>query len=460
MNRRTYGWMIGLLLLFLQAAATERYCFRVYLKDKGSEQVDRISPARYLSEEALERRKRQRIAIDRSDLPVASAYLDRLRHAGGEPVVQSRWFNTVVVASGDSLLAERLQRLPMVDSVRLVWKGLPEETPAAPAAGDRLLPAEEPLGSLYGYAEKQIRMLDGEKLHRSGFRGEGMRVAVIDAGFHNVDRIAAFDSLQLRGTYNVVAPGKSVFTGDDHGTKVLSCLAANLPGIYVGTAPEADYWLIRSEDSRSEYPIEEDYWTAAVEYADSIGAEVVSSSLGYFRYDLPDTLYTNRDLDGQTSLISRAACRAVDKGLLLFCSAGNEGAASWKKITVPADAAGVATVGAVTDKKEKSHFSSVGPTADGRVKPDFVALGTSCCVIDAEGQVSYASGTSFATPTLAGLGVCLWQALPRLDNRSIIRLLQQAGSRAKRPDSELGYGIPDVYKAYKRGRKEEKHATR
>ena len=249
-----------------------------------------------------------------------------------------------------------------------------------------------------------------------------------------------------------------MFVGDDHGTKVLSCLAADIPGVMVGTAPKASYLLLKSEDSDSEYPVEEDYWTAAVEYADSAGVDVISSSLGYFAFDADELSYEQAALDGKTAMISQAAHLAADKGILVFCSAGNEGNGDWEKITFPSDAAGIFTVGAIDEDKKKSGFSSVGFTTDGRVKPDAVALGTSSCVIGPNGSVRYANGTSFATPILAGMGVCLWQSLPWLNNREMIELLHRSSSQYKHPDTELGYGIPDFYKAYKKERKNGKRA--
>lgn len=289
----------GILWLFLvgfSAGATtgESYRFRVYLKDKGDAGYCLDRPETYLSKEAVRRRARQQIPLTETDLPIAPAYLDTLAAAGVQPVVQSKWLATVVVATPDSLAALRLEQLSIVDSVKWVWKGDSDAFCSSPrpqlvsAAGpakagtaesglsadrdtSRLIPADQPLKEKYGYAKAQIQMLNGIRLHEAGFRGEGMRVAVIDAGFEHVDRMSVFDSLKLLGTHNVVFPGRSVFEGDDHGTKVMSCLAANTPGIMIGTAPEASYWLIKSEDNRSEFPIEEDYWTAAVEFADKIG---------------------------------------------------------------------------------------------------------------------------------------------------------------------------------------------
>lgn len=437
--------------------AGQSFCFRVYLKDKGDSGYRIEEPEAFLSKEAMDRRNKDGIQITESDLPIAPSYLDSLMAVGAAPLVQSKWLSTVVVESRDSLVAGRLEQLSMVDSVKWVWKGNRSIPTEEEEKKDRLSPDDQQTDNRYGYAYNQIKMLNGVKLHEAGFQGEGMRVAVIDAGFMNVDRISAFDSLKLLGTHNVVFPGRSVYSADDHGTKVLSCLAANTPGLMVGTAPGASYLLIKSEDSNSEFPIEEDYWAAAVEYADSVGVDVITSSLGYFAFDADELSYNQSALDGKTAVISQAAQLAAQKGMLVFCSAGNEGNGNWEKITFPSDAVDIVTVGAITDGKKKSSFSSVGFTVDGRVKPDVVALGTGSCVIDPTGNIRYANGTSFATPILAGMGICLWQALPGLSNKEIITLLQQSASRFKRPDTEQGYGIPDIYKAYK---KAQKHALR
>lgn len=450
-----------LVLLFVCIGAellgSTTYCFRVYLKDKGSSGYTLDRPEAFLSEAALVRRQREAKEVGASDLPISRSYVDSLASLGAQIITQSKWFSTVVVASEDSLISHRMKQLGMVDSVKWIWKGERVACVGRSEETARLSPENEPIEATYGYAEKQIEMLNGIKLHEAGYRGNGMRVAVIDAGFLNVDRMSVFASLHLLGTHNAVFPGESVFVGDDHGTKVLSCLAANAPGVMVGTAPEASYWLIKSEDGRSEYPIEEDYWTAAVEFADSVGVHAISSSLGYFTFDAEELNYNQSLLDGKTAFISRAAQMAADKGMLLFCSAGNEGGASWNKITFPGDALDVLTVGAITQEQQKSSFSSVGFTTDYRVKPDVVALGTSCTIIDSSGSISYGSGTSFATPILSGLGICLWQALPWLSNLELIALLQRCSSQYKKPDIELGYGMPDVYKALNR---ERKHASR
>lgn len=448
---RVLGLLFFLALFSFEVGAEEMYRFRVYLKDKGVSGFSIDRPEEFLSEKAIARRVKRDIAITEADLPVSRVYIDSLVARGVTPVVHSRWLATVVVESKDSLSIEKVKTLSIVDSVKWVWKGdvsggaceVHGITHESNSADDELL--DEP----YGYAHKQIKMLNGIKLHERGYRGKGMVVAVIDAGFQNVNKIGVFESLNILGGRNFVLPEESIYEGDDHGTKVLSCMAANTTGLMIGTAPEAAYWLIKSEDSRSEFPVEEDYWAAAVEFADSVGVDVISSSLGYFSYDAEGMGYCQTALDGNTALITRVAQLASEKGILLFCSAGNEGNGSWEKITFPSDAAGILTVGSITSDKKRSVFSSIGFTSDYRVKPDVVALGTGSCVIDPSGNIRYANGTSFSTPILAGLGVCLWQALPWLSNHEIIELLRESSSQYKRPDAELGYGIPDVFKAYK-----------
>lgn len=441
--------------LFLHAGET--YCFRVYLSDKGVSADTNHQPESFLSPQALERRAQYHLDLHPSDYPISQVYLDTLTSQGGEIVAQSKWLSTVVIASTDSLIAERIEDLPIVDSVRWVWKGEKEQGWDRTAFLNRetssLAPQKEQTRKTYGYAEQQMKLLNGKKLHKAGFTGKNKKIAVIDAGFTNVDRITAFQGMRLAGTYNFVSPGESVFQGDDHGTKVLSCMAANAPGILVGTAPEATYWLLKTEDNRSEFPIEEDYWVSALEFADSVGVEIIASSLGYYTFDEEEMNYSPDLLDGETAFISRAAAMAADKGILVVCSAGNEGNSSWEKITFPSDAAEVLTVGAITEEKEKSSFSSIGFAKNHRVKPDLVALGSGCAVLDWSGDLRFSSGTSFAAPAIAGLAACLWEALPQLTHKELIALLRRTASQAQCPDAEKGFGIPNVYKAYKKGKR-------
>ena len=446
------------LLLFILAAVgasarQDTLKYRISLKDKAATTYSLEHPEAFLSEKAIERRLKQNLPIDSTDLPVCRKYVDEIRRQGVKIVVTGKWENFVTVSCNDSALVERIAALPFVRETEKVWIAPGGDGPFMATGRDSLInrPSVHP-DSIYGLAVDQIRLSNGDKLHEEGFKGQGMTIAVIDAGFHNADKITAMQNIRILGTKDFVNPQSDIFAESSHGMAVLSCIAMNRPGVMTGTAPEASFWLLRSEDEYSEHLVEQDYWAAAVEYADSVGVDVVSSSLGYFSFDVEALNYHQDQLDGRTSLISRAAKMASSKGILLFSSAGNEGGGSWGKITFPADAPDILTVGAITDRKKKSNFSSVGFTADYRVKPDVVALGTGCCVIDPTGNIRYANGTSFATPILAGLGVCLWQAFPSLTNKDIISLLQRFGSKFEQPDAELGYGIPDGYKAYKQER--------
>jgi len=441
--------ILSILLCMAPLSAEKTYCFRVYLKDKGESTYVLYEPESFLAPEAIERRYLHEVFIDDTDFPISSHYINELSQTGTQFVVQSKWMKTIVVESTDSLVVEQIKQKPFVDSVRCVWSGESRmDVEPCPDKTSLYETTSQPDSTLYGCTAAQIKMLNGIRLHEAGYRGQKMRIAVIDAGFMNVDRMDAFASLDLIGTYNVTFPDKSVFCEDNHGTKVLSCMAANLPGIFVGTAPDAAFLLIKSEDIRGEYPIEEDYWAAAVEYADSVGIDVISSSLGYSEFDsLPD-YYLMSDLNGQTAFVSRIASLAAQKGMLIVVSAGNEANKNWERITFPADAKEVLCVGGITSDGERSLFSSVGMTADYRIKPDVVALGNNVCVINDAGQVEYGNGTSFSAPLVAGMAACLWQAFPLMKNAELIQLLKETASQNQTPDAQLGYGIPNMYNAY------------
>ena len=301
--------------------------------------------------------------------------------------------------------------------------------------------------SIYGLAVDQIRLSNGDKLHEEGFKGQGMTIAVIDAGFHNADKITAMQNIRILGTKDFVNPQSDIFAESSHGMAVLSCIAMNRPGAMTGTAPEASFWLLRSEDEYSEHLVEQDYWAAAVEYADSVGVDVLNTSLGYYAFDDKSKNYKLRNLDGHYALMSRQASRIADKGMVLVCSAGNSGRGTWKKITPPGDAENVITVGAADRNLVNADFSSVGNTTDGRVKPDVMAVGVASAVAGNDGTVSHANGTSFASPTLCGLVACFWQACPWLTAKQVVEAVRNAGDRKEYPDNIYGYGVPDIWKA-------------
>lgn len=262
--------------------------------------------------------------------------------------------------------------------------------------------------------------------------------------------------MRLMGTRDFVNPLSDIYAENNHGMKVLSCLAANKPNVLVGTAPEASYWLLRSEDDDTEQQVEEDYWAAALEFADSVGVDVVNTSLGYYEFDDKSCNYRYRDLDGRYSLMSHSASLAAEKGMVVVCSAGNSGRSPWKKVTPPGDADHVITVGAMNHNLVNAEFSSVGNTADGRVKPDVMAIGVDSAVAGTDGTVSQANGTSFASPTFCGLVACFWQACPWLTAKEVIEAVRRSSDRVEYPDNIYGYGIPDIWKAYQTELKKKK----
>lgn len=425
----------------------KQYMYRVTLRDKQPSAALLPNPQLFLSAKALERRRRQGISVDSLDLPVAQTYVDELqRRARVRIVSRSRWNNSVVALANDTTVRERLLGMPFVSDVRLVWispDSIPEH-PRRPKWHADLELRDTAVHSPYGAAAHQLEMLGGTRLHAKGFRGQGMTIAVLDAGFMNADLIPALRDINLVGFADFVVPSsKSIFTEMEHGTQVLSTMAVNRPGVYVGAAPDADYWLLRCEDQLSEQPVEEDYWAAAAEYADSVGCDILSSSLGFAEYDAPFGRYAYWQQDGRQTLISRVASTVASRGMVLVNSAGNDGMSAWKKISFPADADEMLSVGAVTPERRNAGFSSVGPTADGRVKPDVMAQGSPTMVITERGTLTAAQGTSFACPLIAGLTACLWQEHLQLTARQIVQLVRQISDNAQHPDNVYGYGIPD-----------------
>ena len=429
---------------FAQFTPEDTLKYRISLKDKAATDYSLQKPEMYLSKKSIERRKRQGLEIDSTDLPVCKKYVDAIRKKGVHVLVTGKWDNFVTVSCNDSMLIAEIAGLPFVRSTERVWRGV------AKRASERDSLINKPLrtDSLYGPAITQIKMSHADRLHEAGFKGQGMTIAVIDAGFHNVDKIEAMKNINILGTRDFVNPEADIYAESSHGMSVLSCMAMNQPNVMIGTAPEASYWLLRSEDEYSENLVEQDYWAAAIEFADSVGVDLVNTSLGYYSFDDPTKNYRYRDLNGHYALMFREAAKAADKGIVVVCSAGNSGSGSWKKITPPGDAENVITVGAVNKYGVLAPFSSVGNTADGRVKPDVVAVGLGSDVMGTDGNLRHANGTSFSSPIMCGMVACLWQACPELTAKEIIELVRRSGDRAVFPDNIYGYGIPDLWKAY------------
>ncbi len=432
------------------------YVYRYYLTDKEGTRHSLNHPLSFLSQKALDRRLRQHLDVDSTDLPVSRRYVRELCSTKGVTLVAtSRWQNTVALLSSDSSLLASLAQKSFVREARLVYAS--PDSIEKPVNVDWIIHNDfnrwdSVRNDPYGMARPQIEMLRGDSLHDAGLQGQGMTIAVLDGGFQNYDRIPAFQHARIGGIHDFVCLGKqqlSTFQSIDHGTRVFSAMAAYAPEVIIGTAPEATYWLLRCEETVVEQPVEEDFWTMAAEFADSVGVDVINSSLGYYEYDGGLGNYRLQDLDGQTAFISRSASMLAQKGIVLCNSAGNSGMGQWKKIGVPADAHDILTVGAIAPSYKIAAFSSVGPSQDGRVKPDVVALGSPAQLISGRGRLTQDMGTSFSTPVVCGLVTCLWQGLPDKTAKEIIDLVRLSADSYLQPTNIYGYGLPNFWHAYR-----------
>jgi len=433
----------------------------VKFTDKNDSPYSIDNPEAFLSQRAIDRRTNQGIAVIENDLPVNPAYISGVSGAGATLLTVSKWFNSVTVEASNQSIIDAINALPYVESIEKssgngngnTEKEFFDREAYLIKNQDNLKSASAGTSYDYGQAYNQIDMLNGIALHDMGYDGEGMVIAVLDAGFLNVDDIAAFDSLwmnnQILGVRDFVSPlSPDIYDSHYHGCMVLSTMGANVPGVIVGTAPKADYWLMRTEDGGSEYLIEELNWVAGAELADSVGADVINSSLGYTTFDDSDMDHSYEDMDGNTAPITIGADIAASKGILVVNSAGNSGNDPWHYIGAPADGNEVFSIGAVDGSGGYAGFSSVGPTADGRTKPNVVAQGSGSTIIDPwTGNVSFGSGTSFSSPITAGMVACLWQANPDKTNFEIMTAIESSGSIASDPTDQLGYGIPDYMDA-------------
>ncbi|WP_235391710.1 S8 family peptidase [Segatella hominis] len=429
--------------------------YRLYLRDKDLQHtpfsVNR--PEQFLSARSIERRKRQGLPVDVTDLPIAPAYLDSVSRMGIEIVGQSKWNNTLLVKIHKEKELNKLNSLSFITKKLKVFSSPDSITERKRSSFRKELNSWESVPIHYGAAAEQLKSLGGQRIHERGFYGNGMMIAVFDGGFMNVDRIPALHGVKLAGLKDFVVPkSNNIFEEMEHGTMVLSTMAANAPNLYVGVAPEAQYVLVRCEDERTESLAEEDYWASAAEYADSLGVDVINSSLGYHDFDDVKTNHLYWEQDGETALISHTASMCADKGIICVNSAGNDGMGVWKKINFPADAKNILTVGSINEQGKNAAFSAVGPTADGRIKPDVMAYGSPTSVITGRGAIINDNGTSFSSPLIAGMTACLWQALPHKTAKQIIKLVKMAGNNQQHPDNIYGYGVPDFWKAYQTGK--------
>lgn len=422
--------VVFLISTFSLALSAQSY--RVYFVDKGENEALLPYPQKFLSAKAIENKALRHTAIDRADLPVSANYLMALRDLGLDVKMKSRWFNYALV-QGQEVYA-KVEHLPFVVRV--------EEAPkySVKFAGEG---TKTTANITYGEAANQIEMLNGDYLHDRNLLGQGMTIAVLDGGYSGADLIDGLDTLRmsgrLQGTYNFVTRDTNIYQIGNHGTDVTSIMAGYVDSAFVGTAVRANYWLLQSEDQLSETTAEMDNWVAAAEFADSVGADIITTSLGYNTFDggVGDLAYA--DMDGNTAIVTRAADMAAKKGLLVVASAGNEGNSAWKHILAPADGDSVLTIGGVDEFRSYASFASQGPTADGRIKPTVSARAQGTAFLGI--SVRRGNGTSFSCPLVAGLAACLWQQYPTKTNMEIYEAIRSTASHVFAPNNQIGYGV-------------------
>lgn len=439
--------------------APEKYW--IPFTDKNNSPYSVNAPLVFLSQKAIDRRNAQGIAITSQDFPVNPSYIQGVQQAANVNVLlQSRWLNGIIIQTTDTVGLAQIMALPYVDSANaesVITEGGEVASVKMETAGMTYKAEDLETGGSealnYGISEHQNTMIGVDYLHDLGFTGAGMTIAVLDAGFYGADTTTAllplFNNNQIMGTWDFVDGQTVDYTQHSgHGTGVLDCMGANIPGFYIGSAPDANYWLIRTEDAPTENIIEEYNWVAGAEFADSVGADVVNTSLGYTTFDDPSKDHTYADLDGNTTVITRGADIAASKGMLMVNSAGNSGASSWYYIGAPADGDSVLAIGAVSANRVVTNFSSRGPSADGRVKPNVMAMGGGVPQPIGDSDVQFINGTSFSGPILAGAAACLWQSRSSYNNMEIFHAIEESADKYLSPNDHYGYGIPNMGMAH------------
>ncbi|MDN4164048.1 S8 family peptidase [Cytophagales bacterium LB-30] len=450
MAKKNKGIGILFMLFFSSslALAQEENLYAVFFTDKENSTYSVNAPEAFLSEKAIARRAKQEIEVVAEDLPVNETYLQAVSEAGGRVLFPLKWNNACVVSCTDAVL-QGISQLDVVSETRYLGP-LDSQNSMAAYGGTKSYRYGVAANSLKN--ENQLNLLGIPRMHEQAFKGEGMIVAVFDGGFSGVDQIEPFSHLftenLLVAARNFTAPSQSIYQYSDHGTRVLSTLTAQIRDEYQGIVPEAQIVLCVTEVVRSEYRVEEYYWQRAAEFSDSLGVDVINSSLGYNLFDDDQMNYTYEQMNGTTSVIAQAADWAFSKGMMVVVSAGNEGANSWKYITTPADAINVLAVGSLNPDQSISSFSSWGPSADNRVKPDVTCIGGSTQLVNSSGSITSGNGTSFASPQIAGLVTGLWQALPTLTAAELLQKVRETATASNDPNDRIGYGIPTFSRVF------------
>lgn len=457
---------LTLLIAVGTLAASAQYTRHiVQFRDKKGTQGTIANPAAYLSAKAIERRTRQGITIDSTDLPVSKAYLDSIAAVPNVTILNSsKWLNQVLIRTSDANALAKISSFPFVKSNTPIASRVATGSKAKTIEDEEGVPVTLPITGRqqsvegvqleYGGTGNQIRIHKGEFLHNLGFTGQTMTIAVLDAGFFAYKTNPAFDSVRTQGRvlgeWDWVAGNSSVNEDNAHGSNCFSIIAANRPGVIVGSAPHSKFWLFRTEDVASEFPVEEQNWVAATEFADSAGVDMISSSLGYSIMDNPALSNTYPKRDGNTAISTIGADLAAKKGIIVMNSAGNSGNEPTENryVMCPADGDSVVAVGATDVNGNISGFSSWGPNSAGKLKPNIVSVGQGTVFAASNGNAVAGNGTSYSNPNIAGLIACFWQAFPELTNMQLIDAVQRSANRYNNPDMRYGYGLPDFKKAF------------
>ena len=436
---------IFLLIISFSAFAQQDsiiYKYWVDFTDKSNSNFSINNPEAFLSQRAIDRRIRQNIPIKIQDLPINNWYVDSIRNLGFDVLNCSKWFNGVMLSSNDSNLVDNMFFSFIKNTYYFGSWNKNNSNQRTNSKFENNFNKSD-----YGNAYNQLQMLKGNILHNRNLKGEGKIIAVLDAGFSKANEMDAFKKLfeedRILGSWDFVAQEESVFEDHSHGMMVLSTMGAENNGQIIGTSPNASFWLLRSEDGNIENLIEEYNWLCAAEFADSVGADIINSSLGYTTFDDVNQNHTYSDMDGRTAPVSIAANLASRKGMIVVNSAGNSGSSSWHYIGAPADADSILSVGAVDENRGFAWFSSYGPSIDGRIKPTVVAQGKNTIVATSDNGILAGNGTSFSSPVIAGMTACLWQAHPNRTNIEIINAIILSAHLHENPNDSLGYGLPN-----------------
>lgn len=461
--------LFGILFLFFCTPVAAQFSRHIVkFKDKNGTPFTLASPQAYLSAKSLARRQKQNIAIDSTDLPITPRYLDSIRSVPNVTILNtSKWLNQVLIQTSSAAALTKIQSFPFVLQSAPIGVRLGPVQPVSEISqaklaftsnthtGDVQRPQHTEQTLLdYGNATNQVRMHNGDFLHNWGFRGENITVAVMDAGFFGYTTNTGIDSLrinnQIKGTWDFVTGNAQVDEDHPHGFYCLSIIGANKPGQMIGSAPKASFYLYRTEDAATEYPVEEQNWVAAAEMADSIGADLFTTSLGYINFDNSGFDHSYAARNGNTAIMTIGGDLAAKKGIIVFNSAGNNGATGTdgKYVAVPADGDSIIAVGACNTSQVIGNFSAWGPNSAGAIKPNVTSVGVGTSFIGLVGTPTNGNGTSFSCPNIAGLTTCLLQAFYETGNMDVTNALQQSSDKFSAPDGRYGYGIPDMKKAF------------